>query len=209
VVREDIRTCAPIRFDGNGYSQEWQEEAKRRGLDTERSTPLSIDCYLEEKSVRMFERTHVFKRYEIEARNEIKWETYTKKVQIEARVFGDLCMNHIIPTATRYQSHLIENVDKMQRIFPAEVAAELNAQNIDLICRISEHTRYIAENITEMVEQRKIANRIENIRQRAIAYNTHVAPMLTDIRHHVDQLELIVDDEMWPLPKYREMLFIR
>jgi glutamine synthetase len=157
----------------------------------------------------MFELTNVFKRYEIEARNEIKWETYTKKVQIEARIFGDMCMNHIIPVATRYQSALIENVHKIQAIFPTDTAQQLNEQNIDLIKTISEHTKFIAENTVRMIENRKVANRIEDVRERAIAYHDTVAPMIEEIRYHVDQLELIVDDEMWPLPKYRELLFIR
>ena len=209
VIREDIKTCKPIRFDGNGYSKEWQEEAERRGLDTERSCPLIFDRYLDERSVNMFEQTNVFKRYEIEARNEIKWETYTKKVQIEARIFGDMCMNHIIPVATRYQSTLIDNVHKIQAIFPAETAQQLNEQNIDLIKTISEHTKFIAENTDRMIENRKVANRIDDIRERAIAYHDTVAPMIEEIRYHVDKLELIVDDEMWPLPKYRELLFIR
>ena len=208
VLREDIRTCKPIHFDGNGYSEEWQAEAQRRGLDTERSCPLVFDRYLDDSSVEMFALTHVFQRNEIEARNEIKWETYTKKVQIEARVFGDLCMNHIIPVATRYQSALIENVHRMQEIFSAEEANRLNAQNVELISRIAEHTRYIAAQTTQMIENRKVANRIEDIRQRAICYHDTVAPMIEDIRYHVDKLELIVDDEMWPLPKYRELLFI-
>ena len=209
VVREDIKTCKPIHFDGNGYSEEWQEEARRRGLDTERSCPLIFDRYLDESSVKMFETTHVFTRNEIEARNEIKWETYTKKVQVEARIFGDMCMNHIIPVATRYQSALIDNVHKVQEVFPAETAARLNAKNLELIEKISEHTSFIAENADRLVENRKVANRIENVRAKAIAYHDTVAPMLESIRYHVDKLELIVDDEMWPLPKYRELLFIR
>ena len=209
VVREDIKTCKPIHFDGNGYSEEWQEEARRRGLDTERSCPLIFDRYLDESSVKMFETTHVFTRNEIEARNEIKWETYTKKVQVEARIFGDMCMNHIIPVATRYQSTLIDNVHKVQEVFPAETAARLNAKNLELIEKISEHTSFIAENADRLVENRKVANRIENVREKAIAYHDTVAPMLESIRYHVDKLELIVDDEMWPLPKYRELLFIR
>lgn len=209
VVREDIKTCKPIHFDGNGYSEEWQEEARHRGLDTERSCPLIFDRYLDESSVKMFETTHVFTRNEIEARNEIKWETYTKKVQVEARIFGDMCMNHIIPVATRYQSALIDNVHKVQEVFPAETAARLNAKNLELIEKISEHTSFIAENADRLVENRKVANRIENVREKAIAYHDTVAPMLESIRYHVDKLELIVDDEMWPLPKYRELLFIR
>ena len=132
-----------------------------------------------------------------------------KKVQVEARIFGDMCMNHIIPVATRYQSALIDNVHKVQEVFPAETAARLNAKNLELIEKISEHTSFIAENADRLVENRKVANRIENVREKAIAYHDTVAPMLESIRYHVDKLELIVDDEMWPLPKYRELLFIR
>lgn len=209
ILREDIRTCKPIHFDGNGYSEEWQAEAARRGLDTERSCPLIFDRYLDESSIRMFETTNVFKRNEIEARNEIKWETYTKKVQIEARIFGDMCMNHIIPVATRYQSTLIDNVHKVKEIFPAEIAAKLSDKNIELIKNIAEHTGFITENINKLIDNRKVANRIDDVRQRAIAYHDTVAPMIEKIRYHVDKLELIVDDEMWPLPKYRELLFIR
>ena len=201
VVREDIKTCKPIHFDGNGYSEEWQEEARRRGLDTERSCPLIFDRYLDESSVKMFETTHVFTRNEIEARNEIKWETYTKKVQVEARIFGDMCMNHIIPVATRYQSSLIDNVHKVQDVFPAET--------LELIEEIADRTAFIKEHVDAMIEARKVANKIESEREKAIAYHDTVAPMLESIRYHVDKLELIVDDEMWPLPKYRELLFIR
>ena len=209
LVREDIATCRPIHFDGNGYSDEWKAEAARRGLDTEASVPLIIDRYLDPDSVEMFDRTHVFTLAELQARNEIKWETYTKKIQIEARIFGDLCMNHIIPVATRYQSQLIDSVHKMNAIFPADMAAKLSTNNVSLIQQISEHTSFITENVARLIDARRVANRIESVRQRAIAYHDAVAPLIEAIRRHVDKLELIVDDELWPLPKYREMLFIR
>ena len=208
IVRQDIRTCKPIHFDGNGYSEEWKQEATRRGLDVEASCPLVIDRYLDDASVEMFRRTHVFTRAELEARNEIKWETYTKKIQIEARIFGDLCLNHVIPVATRYQSALIDNVHRVSRIFPAETAAKLSANNIALIQQIAEHASYITEHVEKLVDARKVANRIESEREKAIAYHDTVAPLIEDIRYHADKLELIVDDEIWPLPKYREMLFI-
>ena len=156
----------------------------------------------------MFQKTHVFTRAELEARNEIKWNTYTKKIQIEARVFGDLCLNHVIPVATRYQSALIDNVHKLREIFPAEVADKLSANNLSLIQQIAEHASYITEHVEQLVEARKVANRIESEREKAIAYHDTVAPLIEDIRYHADKLELIVDDEIWPLPKYREMLFI-
>ena len=208
IVRQDIRTCKPIHFDGNGYSEEWKQEAARRGLDVEASCPLVIDRYLDDASVEMFRRTHVFTRAELEARNEIKWETYTKKIQIEARIFGDLCLNHVIPVATRYQSALIDNVHRVSRIFPAETATKLSANNIALIQQIAEHASYITEHVEKLVDARKVANRIESEREKAIAYHDTVAPLIEDIRYHADKLELIVDDEIWPLPKYREMLFI-
>ena len=171
--------------------------------------PLVIDRYLDDESVEMFARTHVFERKELEARNEIKWDTYTKKIQIEARIFGDLCINHIVPVATRYQSQLINSVHKMLDIFSAEKARELSANNISLIEQIAEHTSFITSNVDKLIDARRVANRIEDVRQRAIAYHDTVAPLIETIRKHVDKLELIVDDELWPLPKYRELLFIR
>ena len=209
VLREDIKTCKPIRFDGNGYSEEWKEEAARRGLDCETSCPLVIDRYLDPESVQMYESMHVMKRHELEARNDIKWETYQKKIQIEARVMGDICMNHIIPVATKYQSELVDNVHKIYSVFPPEKAKELTAYNVDLIEKINKHTNFIAENVEKMVERRKEVNRIENIREKAIAYHDDIAPYMDSIRYHVDKLELIVEDEMWTLPKYRELLFVR
>ena len=209
VLREDIKTCKPIHFDGNGYSEEWKAEAARRGLDCETSCPLIFDRYLDEESVRMFEDMNVMCRHELEARNEIKWETYQKKIQVEARVLGDLCMNHIIPVATKYQSELVDNVHKIQVTFPADRAKELCAYNIDLIEKINKHTSFIAENVEAMVEKRKVVNKIENIREKAIAYHDEIAPYMDSIRYHIDKLELIVEDGMWTLPKYRELLFIR
>ena len=209
VVREDIKHIKPIIFNGNGYSDEWKAEAAKRGLDCETSAPLVFDNYLKESSVQMFEKTHVMTRFELEARNEIKWETYTKKIQIESRIFGDLCLNHIIPVVTKYQSMLIDNVHKVQDIFPAEKAQKISRENLHLIEKISDHESFIIENVEKMVEARKVANKIESEREKAIAYHDTVAPLLEQIRYHVDKLEAIVDDEAWPLPKYRELLFIR
>jgi glutamine synthetase len=209
ILREDIKTCKPIRFDGNGYSDEWKAEAAQRGLDCETSCPVIFDRYLDKTSVKMFESMNVMKRNELEARNEIKWDTYTKKIQIEARVLGDLVMNHIIPVATRYQSCLIDNVHKVQEIFPADKAAEISKDNVSLIEQIACHTSFINENVDKLVEARKVANKLEDERTKAVAYHDTIAPMLETIRYHVDKLELIVDDELWPLPKYRELLFVR
>lgn len=208
-LRRDIKACAPIRFEGNGYSKEWRDEARLRGLDCETSTPLSYDRYLDDSSVRMFETMNVMHRSELQARNEIKWETYWKKIQIEGRVLGDLCMNHIIPVATRYQSELADNVMKIQSTFPAERAKSLSAYNITLIEQINDHTSFIVQAVTDMTEKRKVANRLTDPRAKAIAYHDTVAPRLEEIRQHIDDLELIIEDELWPLPKYRELMFTR
>ncbi len=209
VVRNYIKECKPIRFDGNGYSEEWKQEAARRGLDCETSCPLIFDNYLKPESIKMFESTGVMNRKELMARNEVKWEMYTKKIQIEARVLGDLVMNHVVPVAIEYQTKLVDNAYKMKSLFPAEEAAALSSENIAIIKEIAEHTAYIKEHIDALVEARKVANRIEGQRAKAIAYHDNIAPMLEQIRYHIDKLELIVDDQMWTLPKYRELLFIR
>lgn len=209
VLREDIKECKAIRFSGNGYSEEWKKEAKERGLDCETSCPLIFDRYLDDATVRMFESMNVMNLHELKARNEIKWETYYKKLQIEARVLGDLCLNHIIPVATKYQSALVDNVYKIQQTFPADRAKELCAYNVDLIEKINKHLNFIAENVDLMVEERKKANKIESEREKAIIYHDKIEPFFNNIRYHIDKLELIVEDETWPLPKYRELLFIR
>ena len=209
VIREYIKASKPIRFDGNGYSEEWKAEAARRGLDCETSCPVIFDQYLTPVSVKMFESQGVMTQKELEARNEVKWETYTKKIQIEARVLGDLVMNHVVPVAIEYQSKLIDNVYKMKGLFPAEEAEKLSADNVAIIRKISEHTSYIKEHVDTMIEARKVANKIVDEREKAVAYHDTIAPMLEQIRYHIDKLELIVDDQMWTLPKYRELLFIR
>ena len=209
VLREDIKACRPIRFDGNGYSEEWKREAARRGLDCEPSCPLCFDRYLDQDSIRMFEDQSVMGEHELRARNEVKWETYTKKIQIEARVMGDLSMNHIIPVATHYQSQLAKNVENMYAIFGRDDATKLTARNKKLIEEIAERTQTIETNVEELVNARKVANKIEDTRERAIAYHDTVAPKMDVIRYHIDKLELIVSDELWELPKYRELLFIR
>ena len=209
VLREDIKTCKPIRFDGNGYSDAWKAEAAQRGLDTETSCPVIFERYLDEESIRMFESLGVMTRKELEARNEVKWETYTKKIQIEARVLGDLSMNHIIPVATSYQSLLLRNVERMSVVFSKEKASQLNVRNLKLIEEIAERTATIETLVEELVEARKVANKIADEHQKAIAYHDTIAPMFDRIRYQIDKLELIVDDSLWPLPKYRELLFIR
>ena len=209
VLREDIKTCKPIRFDGNGYSDEWVEEAKKRGLDCETSCPVIFDNYLSPESITMFEQLNVMTRKELEARNEVKWDTYTKRIQIEARVMGDLTMNHIIPVATHYQSQLAKNVHNMRNIFPAEKIDRLCGRNMKIIEEIAERIQIIEQGVEDLVEARKVANKIENEREKAVAYHDTVAPKMEEIRYHIDKLELIVADELWTLPKYRELLFIR
>ena len=209
VLKRYIKTCKPIRFDGNGYSDEWKAEAARRGLDTETSVPLIFDRLIEPRSIEMFAGTGVLSSVELHARAEVKLETYTKKIQIEARVLGDLAMNHILPVASRYQSMLLDKVSKFSEIFGSDEAGELAEQDRELIVKLAGHMKAVQRQVEEMVEARKVANRIENERDKAIAYHDTIAPMLESIRYHIDKLELIVDNEMWPLPKYRELLFLR
>ena len=209
VLREDIKTSKPVRFDGNGYSEEWVMEARRRGLDVEKSCPVIFEHYLDDSSVSMFESTKVMNRKELLARNEVKWETYVKTVQIEARVLGDLAMNHIIPVSTHYQSKLIKNVQGMKDVFPVEKAERLSARNMKLIEEIAERTEKIERLADELTDARRVANRIQDIHQRAICYHDTVCPHMEAIRREIDKLELIVEDGLWTLPKYRELLFIR
>ncbi len=204
VLKAKIKACLPIRFDGNGYSEEWRKEAERRGLDCETSTPLIFDRYLDPETIGLFARTGVYSKVELEARTEVKWETYVKKIQIEGRVLGDLAMNQIVPTASNYEAMLLDKVYKM-----SQIAGLSAASDIALIKRIQEHTAEIVRLTEEMTEARKRANRIEAMREKAIAYHDTVAIFYDEIRSHIDKLEEIVDDQLWPLPKYRELLFLR
>lgn len=208
-LRKLVKETKAIHFEGNGYSEEWKQEAKRRGLDCETSVPVIYDNYLKPESVAMFESTNVMTRKELAARNEVKWVTYTKKIQIESRVLGDLAMNHIVPVATKYQTLLVENVYKVRTVLPADRAEAATKRNVELIENISAHIAFIEERVAAMIEARKVANRIADNRQRAVAYHDTVAPMFDEIRYHIDELELIVSDQEWTLPKYRELLFIR
>ena len=207
-LRLYIKESRAIRFNGNGYSDEWKEEAKRRGLDCETSVPVIFDRYTSKESVEMFESIGVLNEKELHARNEVKWETYTKKIQIEARVLGDLCMNHIIPVATEYQSMLLDNIYKMHAVFDKEKADRLSKEDAALIEEIADHISAIKTNVDDMVEARKAANKLEDARKKAVAYHDNVEVYFNVIRYHVDKLELIVDNQMWTLPKYRELLFI-
>ena len=205
-LRRYIRECKPIRFEGNGYSDEWKEEAQRRGLDCETSCPLIFDAYLREDSIRMFESVGVMTRKELHARNEVKWETYTKKIQIESRVLGDLALNHILPIATEYQGRLTRNVHELMMVLGDEEGRQCSQENMATIREIAERTAAISCLVEQMTEARKVANRIASEREKAVAYHDTVESLFADIRYHIDKLELIVDDRMWTLPKYRELL---
>ena len=208
VIKRYLKECRDIRFDGNGYSEEWQQEAERRGLDTETSVPVMIDQYLKEDSVRMFGSTGVLNRAELLARSEVKWENYSMKLQIESRVLGDLVINHIIPAAKRYQNVLLQKALGVKQVFSESEAATLNEQDLQLIRRIENHTGAIVTRVEEMNKERAHANHIDNQRERAITFHDKVVPLMEDIRSHVDDLEMVIDDQLWPLPKYRELLFI-
>ena len=203
VLKRLIKECKDIHFDGNGYSDEWKEEAARRGLDCETSAPLLFDRYLTPETIKMFAEVGVYNKVEIEARTEVKWETYTKKIQIEARVLGDITMNHILPVASKYESILLDKAYKMK-----ELGLKFES-DLELIRNIQKSSATLQKLVTDMVEARKVANRIEDQRQRAIAYHDTVAGYLDDIRTLIDNLEEVIDDQLWPLPKYRELLFIK
>ncbi|MEN9918067.1 MAG: hypothetical protein RL662_503 [Bacteroidota bacterium] len=208
ILKKYIKESRPIRFNGNGYSEEWRIEANKRGLDCETSVPLIYDAYTSKQSIKSF--ANILSEVELHARNEVKWETYVKKVQIESRVLGDLSSNHIIPVSIKYQSILLKNVSNLHTIFKDEVKfKEMAQEQLRLIEKISIHVNAINAKIHEMVDARKKANNIESEREKAIQYHDKVVHYLDEIRYHIDKLELIVDNEMWPLPKYRELLFIR
>lgn len=208
VIKRYLKECRDIRFDGNGYSEAWQQEAERRGLDIETSVPVMIDQYLREESVQMFGSTGVLNRAELLARSEVKWENYSMKLQIESRVLGDLVINHIIPAAKRYQNVLLQKVVGVKQVFNESDAAALNEQDMQLIRRIENHAGAIVARVEEMNRERAHANHIDNQRERAITFHDKVVPLMENVRSHVDDLEMVIDDQLWPLPKYRELLFI-
>lgn len=209
ILKHYIAACKPIRFDGNNYSEEWVVEAERRGLTNIKSVPEALEAYLTDRSRKVFENVGIFTDVELEARVEVEFEKFTKKVQIEARVLGDLAINHIVPIAIEYQTSLIENVKGLKAIFSDEEYKELAGARLHLIRNISEHITAIKALANEMIEARKVANRIEHSRDKAYAYEKTVKPYMDVIRNRIDKLELVVDNELWPLPKYREMLFNR
>ena len=209
VIKSYIVTSKPIRFDGNGYSDEWKTEAAKRGLDCETSVPLIFDRYLNPDVINMFKTTEVLTEAELQSRCEVKWETYSKKLQIESRVLGDLVINHILPAAKRYQTMLLQNVLAVKQVFAEDEVRSLNEQDYSIIRRIEHHAAAIIEKVEKMTTARHKANHESPTeRDKAIAYHDHVLPVMAAIREHVDDLEMIVDDELWTLPKYRELMFI-
>jgi glutamine synthetase len=206
VLRQYIIESANIRFEGNGYSEEWVKEAKKRGLANIQTTPLALDAYVTKESLKLFEDMNIFSHREAEARHEIMLETYIKKIQIESRVLGDMVTNHILPCAMRYQTVLAQNVSALTEI---KMPADSYASQLDAIRQISDHANTIRSNVNDMIEARKKANKLEDVRERAIAYCDKVKPYFDTIRDRVDRLEMIVDDELWPLAKYRELVTIR
>ena len=198
-----IKDCKAVHFDGNGYSDEWKVEAAKRGLDCETSAPKIFDHYLTPSSLKMFGDTGVFNRTELEARTEVKWETYTKKIQIEARVLGDITMNNIIPVASKYEAVLLDKAYKMK-----ELGIKFD-NDLELIKDIQRNTAKLQRLVHDMVEARKVANRVESQREKAMLYHDTVAVYFDQIRDCIDEMEEVIDDQLWPLPKYRELLFIR
>ena len=207
VIREYIVSSEKILFEGDGYSEEWQKEAQKRGLPNVKTTPLALDALVTEKAIQLFENNDVLSQVEIEARHEIELESYIKKVQIEARIMGELCTSHILPAAIKYQNTLIENIRGLKDIGMKESSY---ANQLQILEKISDHISKVSELVEKMIETRKVVNAIDNTRTKAIAYESQIkAPFFDAIRYQVDKLELLVDDETWLLPKYREMLFLR
>jgi len=209
ILREYIKSSKDIRFEGDGYSKEWEDIAAKRGLKNTPDAPRALDFYLTNNSVKLFEKTGVLTKVEIEARYDILQEEYFKNIQIESRTLGDLVKNHIVPTAIRYQSVLSENVNRLKKVLDEDVYARVSKEQIDMIVEISERVSLALNGVAQMTEARKVANKIESTRDKSIAYCDSVKPFFEKIRYSVDKLELMVDNEMWPLPKYREMLYVR
>jgi glutamine synthetase len=209
ILKQYITESKDIRFEGDGYSQNWIEEAKRRGLTNISSIPGSLEALLSPRSTELFRESNILNERELKARQEISLETYTKKIQIEARILGDLAMNHVIPTALKYQNILLENIRGLKEVYPQEQYKVMAHHQLDTIEKIARHVNSIRENVLEMINMRKKANKLENTKDKAYAYEKEVTTYFEAIRYHIDKLELIVDDEIWPFPKYREMLFTR
>jgi glutamine synthetase len=208
VLREYVKDSKRIRFEGDGYGKAWEIEAKKRGLSNHRSTPEALKAKVSEKTIALYEELNIMSRVEIEARYEIKVEEYSMRIQIEGRVLGDIARNHVIPTAIKYQNILIKNVQGLKNIYGSDFK-RLSVEQLKLIEKISEHIGKINMGITDMIEERKKANKINSTEKCAEAYCNKVKPYFDQIRYHCDKLELLVDDELWPLSKYREMIMLK
>ena len=209
ILKEYIKSSKAIRFEGDGYSDEWAREAEKRGLSNVRSTPRALDFFVSDSAIDVFDKMGVMNRTEVEARHEIMLENYQLKIQIESRVLGDMAGNHIVPTALRYQSLLMRNIEGMHEVFGKEELDKLARVPKNMVQEIAERISSILTMREEMIEERKKANAIADTRERAIAYGEKVFPYFEKIRYQSDKLELLIDDEVWTLPKYREMLFLR
>ena len=205
IIKRYIKESKKIRFEGNGYSKDWEKEAESRGLSNITTTPKALDVLLSEKSEALFAEVGVFSRRESHARHEVLLESFYKKLQIEARVMGELTYNIILPAAITYQTKLIENVKGLKELGLDETTYKAQ---LDIITQISHHINIIKADVESMVTERKKANNIENLRDKSIAYDEKVKSYFQPIRYHVDKLEQLVDDSLWPLPKFRELLFI-
>jgi glutamine synthetase len=209
ILKRYILESERVLFEGDNYSKEWHKEAKKRGLCNLTSVPESISLYLTKQSREVLVGSGIFTDKELESRVEVEYEKFTKKVQIESRVLGDLAINHIVPIAIEFMTSLIENVKGLKEIFDAAEFERLAGARKEVIVTISDHISSIKKLVNEMVDERRKANIIEDNYKKALAYESKVKPYLDDIRTHIDRLELVVDNEMWPLPKYRELLFTR
>jgi glutamine synthetase len=209
VLKKYNRLSKPVRFEGNNYSEAWIKEAAKRGLSNITSSPKAYKNFISEPSLEVFERNNIFTKRELEARYEIRLENYVKKIQIEARVLGDLAINHVVPVAIKYQNVLIHNLKGIKELFAAKDYKKMSENNLKAVTEISEHISEISTQVEAMIEERKTANRFDDVEEKARAYNEKVLPYFESIRYHIDKLEIMVDDELWPLPKYRELLFVR
>jgi glutamine synthetase len=207
VIREYIVASESVLFEGDGYSDAWHQEAAKRGLPNIPTTPLALDAMVTKKTLDLFSKNNVYTHVELEARHEIELEKYIKKVQIEARIMGELCTSHILPSAVKYQNTLIQNIKGLKEV---GLAASEYANQLQILQQVSRHINVTADLVEKMIEARKVCNNMTNTREKAIGYCTQVKePFFDQIRYHVDKLELLVDDKEWLLPKYREMLFLR
>ena len=209
VIRRYIKECKAIHFDGNGYSDEWKAEAARRGLTNICHVPEALMHYMDNQSRSVLIGERIFNETELACRLEVELEKYTMKVQIESRVLGDLAINHIVPTAVIYQNRLLENLRGLRETFSPEEYEVLSADRKELVREISKRVTAIKVQVREMTEARKVANHMDNYKDKAFAYEETVRPYLESIRDHIDHLEMEIDDEIWPLPKYRELLFTK